>query len=153
MKRSIIYKVFGIAALAFAAFGAISCTEKESEPTVEPIFPEMVTSEVEPGETIYLTFIANMDWEVSIPEESFKWFKIRINPDDKFMEQSVKGKASRLSQRITITTASDKSFSLRSCKVKMTMGGQTKEIASYTIKAENRVVEVYPATYSDSYPT
>ena len=124
MKRSIIYKVFGIAALAFAAFGAISCTE---EPTVEPIFPEMVTSEVEPGETIYLTFIANMDWEVSIPEESFKWFKIL---DNKFEEQSVSGKASRLSQRITITTASDKSVSLRSCKVKMTMGGQTKEIAS-----------------------
>ena len=105
MKRSIIYKVFGIAALAFAAFGAISCTEKESEPTVEPIFPEMVTSEVEPGETIYLTFIPNMDWTVSIPEESFKWFKIL---DNKFEEQSVSGKASRLSQRITITTASDK---------------------------------------------
>ena len=147
MKRSIIYKVFGIAALAFAAFGAISCTEKESEPTVEPIFPEMVTSEVEPGETIYLTFIPNMDWEVSIPEESFKWFKIL---DNKFEEQSVSGKASRLSQRITITTASDKSFSLRSCKVKMTMGGQTKDIASYTIKAENRVVEVYPAAYSEN---
>ena len=147
MKRSIIYKVFGIAALAFAAFGAISCTEKESEPAVEPIFPEMLTSEVEPGETIYLTFIPNMDWTVSIPEESFKWFKIL---DNKFEEQSVSGKASRLMQRVTITTASDKSFSLRSCKVNMTMGGQTKEIASYTIKAENRVVEVYPAAYSEN---
>lgn len=150
MKRSIIYKVFGIAVSALVAFTAISCTEKETEPTIEPIFPEMVTSEVEPGETIYLTFIANMDWEVSIPEESFKWFKIRINPDDKFMEQSVKGKASRLLQRVTITTASDKSFSLRSCKVNMTMGGKTEFIASYTIKAESRVLEVYPATYSDN---
>ena len=148
MKRSIIYKVFGIAALAFAAFGVISCSEKESEPAVEPIFPEMVTNnEIEPGQTIYLTFVPNMDWTVSIPEESFKWFKIL---DNKFEEQSVSGKASRLSQRITITTASDKSFSLRSCKVNMTMGGQTKVIASYTIKAENRVVEVYPAAYSEN---
>ena len=147
MKRSI-YKVFGIAAFAVAAMCAISCTEKEPEVKIEPEFPEMVTdNEVEPGANIALVFTPNMDWTLSIPEESFKWFKIL---DGKFEEQSISGKASRLAKRVTIVAASDKSFSLRSCKVNLTMGGQTKAIASLTIKAEARVVEVYPATYSDN---
>ena len=147
MKRSI-YKVFGIAAFAVAAMCAISCTEKEQEVKIEPEFPEMVTdNEVEPGEQIHLEFTPNMDWTLSIPEESFKWFKIL---DGKFEEQSVSGKASRLPKRVTIATTSDKSFSLRSCQVNLTMGGQTKAIASYTLKAEARVLEVYPATYSDN---
>jgi hypothetical protein len=147
MKRSI-YKVFGIAAFAVAAMCAISCTEKEPEVKVEPEFPEMVTdNEVEPGANLVLVFTPNMDWTLSIPEESFKWFKIL---DGKFEEQSISGKASKLPKRVTITTASDKSFSLRSCQVNLTMGGQTKAIASYTIKAEAKVLEVYPATYSDN---
>lgn len=146
--KSSIYKVFAIAAFAVAAICAISCTEKEPEAKVEPEFPEMVTdNEVEPGTKIVLEFTPNMDWTLSIPEESFKWFKIL---DGKFEEQSISGKASRISKRITIATASDESFSLRSCKVNLTMGGQTKVIASYTIKSAARVLEVYPATYSDN---
>ena len=93
MKRSIIYKVFGIAALAFAALSAISCTEKESEPAVEPVFPEMVTvNDVVPGTKLTLGFIPNLDWTLSIPEESFKWFKIL---DGKFEAMSISGNASK----------------------------------------------------------
>ena len=147
MKRSL-YKVFGIAAFVAAAMCVVSCSEKEPEATVEPKFPEVVIrNDIKPGEKITLNFTPNMDWTVSIPEESFEWFKIL---DGKFEEQSVSGKASRLPQRIVIATASNKSFSLRSCKVSLTMGGQTKEIASYTIEAEARVLEVYPATYDEN---
>lgn len=145
MKRNI-YKVFGI--VAFAAICAVSCAEKEPEVKVEPEFPEMVTdNEVEPGTNLAIVFTPNMDWTLSIPEESFKWFKIL---DGKFEEQSISGAASRIPKRVTIATASDKSFSLRSCKVNLTMGGQTKVIASFTLKAEARVLEIYPATYSDN---
>lgn len=145
MKRNI-YKFFAIA--AFAALFAVSCAEKEQEITVEPEFPEVVIkNDIKPGEKITLTFTPNLDWTLSIPEESFKWFKIL---DGKFEEQSISGKASKIAKRVTIVTDSDKSFSLRSCDVKLTMGGQTKTIASYTIQAEGRVVEVYPATYSDN---
>lgn len=144
MKRSIIYKVFGIAALAFAAFGAISCTE---EPTVEPIFPEMVTDyEIEPGQTIYLTFVPNMDWTVSIPEESYKWFKIK---DGKLDSPTISGKAASTPVEITIQTNAAESFDLRSCVVTLTMGGQSKEIAKYMLKAIDRTLEVYPAVYTD----
>ena len=144
MKRSFIHIALSIVVAVFV----VSCAEKEPELTPGPIFPEMVTKDdIKPGEKISLTFTPNMDWTISIPEESFKWFKIL---DGKFEEQSISGKASRIAKRITITTASDKSFSLRSCKVNLTMGGQTKVIASYTIQAEGRVLDVYPATYTDN---
>ena len=127
---------------------AISCTEKEPEITIEPNFPEMVTKyDIKPGDKLTLTFTPNMDWTLSIPEESYKWFKIL---DGKFEEQSISGKASRIAKRVTIVTTSDESFSLRSCKVNLTMGGKTKAIASYTLQALGRVLEVYPATYSEN---
>ena len=143
MKRSIIYKVFGIASLAFAAFSAISCTEKEPDgPKETPVFPEMVTlNDIQPGTKLSVTFTPNMDWKLSIPEESFKWFKIL---DGKFEEQSISGKASRLAVRISIQTTSEESFSLRSTKVYLTMGGETKAIAEYMLAAKGRTVEVYP---------
>ena len=73
MKRAIIYKALFLAAISFA----ISCTEKESEIKTEPNFPEMITkNDIKPGEKLSLSFIPNMDWTISIPEESFKWFKI-----------------------------------------------------------------------------
>lgn len=143
MKRSIIYKVFGIAALAFAALSAISCTEKESEPAVEPVFPEMVTvNDVVPGTKLTLGFIPNLDWTLSIPEESFKWFKIL---DGKFEAMSISGNASNLRKNVTIWTTSDESFDLRSTKIYLTMGGQKQPVAEYFLQAKERVVEVYAA--------
>ena len=127
---------------------AISCTEKEPQITTEPNFPEMVTKyDIKPGDKVTLTFTPNMDWTLSIPEESYKWFKIL---DGKFEEQSISGKASRIAKRVTIVTTTDESFSLRSCKVNLTMGGKTKAIASYTLQALGRVLDVYPATYTDN---
>lgn len=147
MKIYNIYKAFCIVALSLAAF-AVSCTEKEPGVTLEPNFPEkVVKNDIKPGEKVSLTFTPNMDWTISIPEESFKWFKIL---DGKFEEQSISGKATSLVKRITIITSSDKSFSLRSCEVNLTMGGKTKAIASFTIQAEGRVADVYPATYTDN---
>lgn len=144
MKRSIIYNALCILAMAFA----ISCTEKEPQITTEPNFPEMVTKyDIKPGDKVTLTFTPNMDWTLSIPEESYKWFKIL---DGKFEEQSISGKASRIAKRVTIVTTTDESFSLRSCKVNLTMGGKTKAIASYTLQALGRVLDVYPATYTDN---
>ena len=112
---------------------------------VEPEFPEIITNyEIEPGAKYILSFTPNLDWTLSIPEESFKWFKIL---DGKFEEQSVSGEASRFPVRVTITTASDQSFALRTCKVNLTMGGKTQAIASLAIKSLARVLEVYPAEY------
>ena len=147
MKRSIIYKVFGIAALAFAAFGAISCTEKETEVKEQPNFPEKVTiNDIVPGTKLAVTFTPNMDWTLSLSDESIRWFEI----DDKFDKQSISGEASRLTKRVSILTTSEESFSLRSCEVYLTMGGEKKTIASFTLQAKNRALDVYPAIYSDN---
>ena len=142
-----IYKVFSIVALAFAAFGYVSCTEKEPEIVEEPKFPALVTkNDIKPGEKIILSFIPNMDWTITIPEESLTWFWI----DDKFDKHSKSGKASRIAQRVVIQTTPKESFALRSCDVKMTMGGKTKVVASYTLKAKGSVLDVNPAVYSEN---
>ena len=147
MKRSIIYKVFGIAALAFAAFGVISCSEKETEVKEQPNFPEKVTiNDIVPGTKLAVTFTPNMDWTLSLSDESIRWFEI----DDKFDKQSISGEASRLTKLVSILTTSEESFSLRSCEVYLTMGGEKKTIASFTLQAKNRALDVYPAIYSDN---
>lgn len=146
MKHFTTYKTFAAAAIAvlISAFSSVSCTEKEPlQPTEEPVFPELVTvNDIVPGTKLTLSFIPNLDWTLSIPEESFKWFKIL---DGKFEEQSVSGKASKLRVNVTIWTTSEESFSLRSCKVNLTMGGKTQPIAEYMLQAKERVVEVYAA--------
>ena len=146
MKRYNMYKTFSIVALSLAAF-AVSCTEKEPEVTVEPNFPEkVVKNDIVPGEMIKLSFVANLDWEISIPEESFKWFKIQ---DGKFQVMSHKGSASNLRQSVTIWTTGESSFSLRSCKVNMKMGGKTQVVAEYMLQAKERILEVYPVNISE----
>lgn len=146
MKRYNIYKTFSIVALALAVF-AVSCTEKEPEMTVEPKFPEkVVKSDIVPGEMIKLSFVANLDWEISIPEESYKWFKIM---DGKFQKMSIKGKASNLRQSITIWTTGESSFSVRSCKVNMKMGGKTQTVAEYMLQVTERVLEFYSVNMTE----
>ena len=147
MKRSIIYKAFSVAALALAVFASFSCTEKEPEITVEPNFPAMVTkTDIVPGEMIKLSFVANLDWEISIPEQSYKWFKIM---DGKFQKMSIKGKASNLRQSVTIWTTGESSFSLRSCKVNMKMGGKTQTVAEYMLQVTERVLEFYSVNMTE----
>ena len=116
MKRTVIYKVFSVVMLTLAVFNLTSCADKEQLPKEEPIFPEMQALKmIEPGEEIRLGITPNLDWEISIPEESSKWFKIL--EDGKFPVTSVKGKASKLRIYIKIWTTDEESFDLRSCKV------------------------------------
>ena len=132
-----------ITALLAAAFLTFSCAEKEPEVKETPVFPEMIEdNDIVPGSEITLSFVPNMDWTLSIPEENYKWFKFK---DGNFEQQTLSGSASRLSVRVTILTDSEPSFSLRSTKIYLTMGGQTEAIAQYMLQAEGRVVEVCPA--------
>ena len=147
MKRTI-YNTLKITALLAAAFLTFSCAEKEPEVKETPVFPEMIEdNDIVPGSEITLSFVPNMDWTLSIPEENYKWFKFK---DGNFEQQTLSGSASRLSVRVTILTDSEPSFSLRSTKIYLTMGGQTEAIAQYMLQAEGRVVEVCPAKYTEN---
>ena len=48
----------------------VSCGPENPEVKVEPEFPASVEKTVSPGQTVTITFDANLDWEVSVPESS-----------------------------------------------------------------------------------
>lgn len=140
MKRNII-KIWGLALLASAM--VMSC--KPDAPVVveeSPVFPEIVeNNNVLPGETLTLSFVPNLDWTVSIPEESIKWFSLQ---DGTFETDYISGKASETPVEVKLKVADIEEFDAsRTCEVSLTMGKETKVIARYTKQAKDRKIAVY----------
>lgn len=132
-----------------AAAVAISCKEKEQDDVVnvEPAFPALVeNNNVVPGETLTLTFEANMDWTVSVPSANLQWFWIQ---DSSFKVDKVSGKVATGSQEtvtLSIGVSETEEFdNNRSCEVTLTMGGESRVIAKYMRPAKNRTLAVYAA--------
>ena len=60
--------------LALISMAAVSCGP-EPKVVITPEFPEVVEKyDLAPGSTVTLTFEANMDWTVSVPVKTLKWF-------------------------------------------------------------------------------
>lgn len=144
--NKLLYNISLFFAAAIVSFLAFSCTDvKES---IDPVFPEIVVeNDIVPGTELTLTFTPNMDWKVSVPEESYKWFKIM---DGKFEVPSISEKSSGAPVTVTIATTDEQSIMLRSCAVTLTMGGQTQVIAEYRLHAEAKALEVRAASMTES---
>ena len=146
MKR-IIYNCIGLLSMAVVMFAGVSCNE-ETPIDNTPKFPELVTdNDVVPGSELTLTIQPNMAWSISVPKECYEWFKIQ---DGKFKVQTLSGVSSDTPVEIRIWTTDEESFSLRSCQIKMTMGGETKIIAEYTLRAKEKSVEAYLASKTET---
>lgn len=115
------------------------------EAEVEPVFPTAVEKTVAPGETVTLTFDANMDWEVSVPENSLTTFWIEDGAMD---VAKVSGMAGDGIAVVIGTTASEE-FDERSCEVSMKMGDQIRKIATVILPAKERDLTVYAAEVED----
>lgn len=136
------------AALTLGLAAMVACEKgpKEEPKNEAPVFPtEVIEKNVEAGETVELTFAANLDWELSIPasEQTKYWL------DDAGMPASkVSGKAGN--QTVSVVFSEDEYYDENVlCNVTLTMGGQSKVIAKLTRLAINRSLEVYTAEKSD----
>lgn len=132
------------AALALGLAAMVACQKgpKEEPKNEAPVFPtEVIEKNVEAGETVELTFAANLDWELSIPasEQTKYWL------DDAGMPASkVSGKAGN--QTVSVVFSEDEYYDENVlCNVTLTMGGESKVIAKLTRLAINRSLEVYTA--------
>lgn len=154
MKTMNIIRTFA-ALFAVCALMAASCEEKnpvgpdgpDAPATIKPEFPSVVEdTDVAPGETLTLTFNANMDWTVSVPSSSLQWFWIQ---DNSFKVDKVSGKVAEGKKEpvtIQIGVSETEEFDMnRSCEVTLSMGGQSKVIAKYMRPAKNRTLAVYAA--------
>lgn len=137
---------------AVAMFASCDRKEPDTPETVTPTFPNVVENyNVTPGETLTLTFEANMDWSVSVPASDLQWFWIQ---DASFKVDKVSGKVasgSKESVTVVIGVSEKEEFDQnRSCDVTLTMGGESKVIAKYMRPAKNRTLAVYAAKVENS---
>ena len=129
-----------------------SCQEKESQPEAKPIepnFPSLVkNNEVKPGEELEFKFTPNLDWEISLSEGSFQYFKLL--EENGRQREKLSGKASESPITVKIWVNPLEEFDTnRSCTLTLTMGGQSKVVAEYMRPAKNRSLSVYAAKVQD----
>lgn len=114
-----------------------SCSDSDDDgPAESPVFPDAVEQSILPGESHTLTFEANMKWEASIPETVAQVYYI-ADGEHKTLKQS--GEAG--SAAVTIGTYEVENFDeIPACEVTLTMGGQSKVIATLTVGQQERVL-------------
>lgn len=149
MKKNNIFRLFAALLMGSAMF-MVSCKESGTEPVQkeDPLFPALVENyEVQPGETLVLTFTPNYDWSVSVPAEMRQWFWIQ---DGSFSVSEVSGKASETAVVVNIGVTENQEFDKNfSCEVSLTMDGQTQVIAKYMLPAKERTMSLYAAEWNE----
>ena len=139
--KSAVALLAGIAAVA-------SCGDPvdDTPEQVLPIFPtEVVKKNVEAGESVAITFDANLDWKVSIPssEQNKYWLD-----DAGIPASSVSGKAGK--QTVNVIFSEDVYYDNNVvCEVTLAMGGESKVIAELTRLSMSRTLDVYTAQTSE----
>ena len=131
------------AAIFSIGLATLAACDKTKEPeVVVPVFPEKVTEKnVEAGETVEVSFNANVDWELSIPasEQNKYWLDDAGIPASK-----VSGKPG--DQTVSVVFSNDQYYDANVlCEVTLKMGDQSQVIAKFTRLAINRTLDVYTA--------
>lgn len=144
MKKNRIYRLF--AALVMGSAFMVSCKPDTPVETVAPEFPQMTSHTVTPGSEVELSVTGNMDWTVSVPEESLQWYWIK---DGSFKVDRISGKADEPAVVVIGVSTTEEFDSDRSCEVTMTMGGESKVIAKLVRPAKEKTLTLYTAVVVD----
>lgn len=123
-----------------------SCSDPEEEiPAETPVFPEAVEAEIIPGDSYTLSFETNMRWEASIPASASQNFYIEDGEHKVLTQSGEAGKA-----EVTIRTYEIENFDeTPSCEVTLTVGGESKVIATLTITKQERTLALYTSQMED----
>lgn len=148
MKTMNIFRI--LAAFVVMAFVSVSCgPDIDPQEPVKPNFPALQENyNVAPGQELTLTFTPNLDWTVSIPDESLQWFPLM---DGTFKTSKISGKASETPVTVTIKVSDTEEIAVnRSVEVSLTMGEETQVIAKYMRTAKDPVVSMYSVLIEDN---
>lgn len=143
MKKNNISGFFAALVMGSALFAA-SC-EKPLGETPAPEFPQLIEKTVTPGESVTIPVQANLDWEISVPENGLQWFWIQ---DGAFQLYRLSGKAGEAEVVIGVS-ATEEFDNDRVCEVTMTMGGESKVIARLVRPSKEKHLTVYAAVVVD----
>lgn len=148
IKNNMIRKFAAL--LTGCAVFAVSCQKQEEDSgkvqVNDPVFPSKVEKTVKAGETVSLSFSADMDWEVSVPESTLQWFWLE---DGTFKLPKISGKASSSVTVIVGVSDTEEFDQNRSVEVKLSMGDRSEVIAVITRPAKDKTLSVYAAKVVD----
>lgn len=145
MKRHLLHLMTPL--LAVFCLAATSCSDSEDSPTPpSPNFPDPVSATIEAGWTYTQQLAPNQNWEVSIPTELAAWFWME---DDTQRVWTKRGNAGGTVEIIIRASELEEYDDTRICKVTMTMGGQSKVIATITRGTLGRGIGVYASQIDD----
>lgn len=106
----------------------------------------MTSHTVTPGSEVGLSVKGNMDWTVSVPEESLQWYWIK---DGSFKVDRISGKADETAVVVIGVSTTEEFDNDRACEVTMTMGDESKVIAKLVRPAKEKTLSLYTAVVVD----
>ncbi len=137
-------KFYYIAVAVMAALMCIVSCEKpgpdgpdQGGETIIPNFPEAVTVALNAGESHTLSIEPNTDWSIELKYETVStgWFWIQ---DGNSQAYSLRGKAGDKVEVVVATSTQVDPDYVHSCTLEMTMGEETKLIATFTRPTSER---------------
>ena len=139
MIMKTINKYMTVVLFAASVFCTVSCDDPQPIEPVTPVFPELVENlAVQAGDTLALTFTPNLDWELTVPKDTMDFFWLI---DGGFQYDKISGKASE--EAVTVYVGVGKAdFENHTSTVKLTMGGETRIIASYMLPALEKSIKI-----------
>lgn len=145
MKRGLISMMLALAASLTMTF--VGCEEPEE--VVSAVFPEEITATVQAGEEYKFSFTANMSWTLKIPNEAATFFKFIVGESERY---TLSGEAG--THTATIGVSNMEEFdTVRVCEIEMTMGGETKVVATLTRGGKERTFVLYTAEFDTTEET
>lgn len=144
MKKNFLH--WALLLTAGLSLAMVSCDDTDNDdPAGTPVFPEAVEASILPGDTYKLTFDANLKWEASIPDAAFQAFYIQDGTQKTTKQYGEAGTAEVVIGAHEIETQDQ----APSCEVTLTMGGQSKVIATLTISQEERTLTLRTSKMED----
>lgn len=131
------------AALCLGAIAMVACAQKE---TITPSFPEQVITDSDMTATKTVQFEANQDWELTVPQSTISYFWIEGNGGNRLNKMA--GKAGSYKIKIGVSDEADFDKDIV-CDVTLKMGGESKVIATLTLKKAEKVVKTYACKVND----
>lgn len=116
------------AAAFVVGMAAMVACQKES---ILPVFPdEVITNSDVTTTSESITFTANLDWELSVPQETIAFFWLEDEDGNKL--NKISGKAGEVTVKVGITDEPDFNNDI-TCDVTLKMGEESKVVATYTL--------------------
>ena len=121
----------------------VACQKEETPEDVTPVFPsEVIEENVDAGETVEITFEANLEWKLSVPSSEQERFWLL---EDGMPVSNIKSEKTG-KQTVSVVFSEDEYHNENYIgEVTLTMGGQSKVIARFTRLAVDRALQVYVA--------